>query len=125
LKPRTTCGLRPCSRQIRRTVEALTSEAFAMSRVLHCVALGGVSCVVMRTMSATFLAPMVFGRPRPGASFSMPAMRSLANRLRQRPTVFWSVPKSSAISLFCLPFAACSTIFARSTSRAGVDRPRA
>jgi hypothetical protein len=44
------------------------------------VAFGGASCVVMRTMSATYLAPMDFGRPRPGASFSIPMSRSVANR---------------------------------------------
>ena len=125
LNVRKRCGLSPCAIQIRRTVAALTPTSLAMSRVLQCVAFAGSSCGVIRMTSATVSSSVVFRRPRPGAFFSIPAMRFSANRFRQSPTVFCCVSSFSAISLFCMRVAACRTIFARSTIRAGVLLPLA
>jgi hypothetical protein len=63
-------------------------------------------------------------RPGRGASFSIPAVLSAANRDRHSETVFFAVDKSAAMSRFSFPAADASMILARNTSRAGVLRPR-
>ena len=50
--------------------------------------------------------------------------RSVTKRVRQRPTVRRVTSSSKAMCRFSLPFAAPRTIFARSTRRACVLRPR-
>ena len=54
----------------------------------------------------------------------MPANRCSANRVRQSETVLGAVFNFRAMSLFRMPSAANSTIFARNTNREGVRRPR-
>ena len=124
LEVRTKCGLSPWRFQIRRTLAGLMHSSAARVRVLQCVAVGGRSRVVLRMTSAS-TAPCwtVAGRPRPGASFSIPAVRCAANRRRQSPTVFSRIPRSAAMVVFSQPSAARSTILARRTRRAGVRRP--
>ena len=61
---------------------------------------------------------------RAAQSFSIPANRRSANRVRQSETVLGAVFSDSAMSLFIIPSAASKTILARNTRRAGVRLPR-
>jgi hypothetical protein len=54
---------------MRRTLESLNPVASAMLRVLHCVALAGVSRVVFSITSRIFAAVIAGVRPGRGASF--------------------------------------------------------
>ena len=56
---------------------------------------------------------------------SKPAKPSFKNRFLQRAAFWLLMPISAAISRSCLPAAANKTTRARSTWRAGSDRPRA
>jgi hypothetical protein len=47
------CGLRPNARHTRCTVERDTPTRAAIERVDQCVACGGVSSIVRRTISST------------------------------------------------------------------------
>src|SRR5436305_1956084 len=96
----TRCGLSPCSCHTRRTVEALTPAARAIVLVDHCVALGGVVCVV-RSMIARTLAGVRAERCRPprGASLANPATPSVRNRLRHRETAWRRTLTCAAICL--------------------------
>ena len=124
LKVRTRWGFNPWRFQMRRTLAGLIPSSAASVRVLQCVAEVGRSRVVLRMTSAsTALRCTVAGRPRPGASFSIPAVRCSANRRRQSPTVFSRMPRSAAMAVFSQPSAARSTILARRTRRVGVRRP--
>ena len=72
LKPRTRCGFKPCLRQWRETLAALTPNSAAIVRVLQCVAALGVLWVVSFTRRAT--STVTGGAPR-GRSRSIPASR--------------------------------------------------
>src|SRR3954470_16063862 len=52
------CGCSENARQMRCTEEADTPDAFAMSRVLHCVAPVGFSSSVLTTMASTRSSPI-------------------------------------------------------------------
>ena len=99
-----------------------------MDRHDQCVPSGASVCVVSRItsrLSAAWafesLPPWL---PPRGRSFAIPSSPSSANRRRQRPTLFWSVPSLAAISLFVMPPAAISTIRERSRSRIAALRDR-
>src|SRR5271157_1682265 len=109
---------------MRCTVALLTPTALAIDRVLQCVAASGFSWVVFRTIRVTVSAVMAGVRPGRDASFSIPAVRRAANRLRHRPTVGFEVWSSAAMVSLVLPSAAAKTIFPRNTKREGVLRPR-
>ena len=97
---------------MRCTVTLLTPVALAIVRTDQCVALAGVSRVVLAITSASFATRTDGVRPLRGASCSIPASRSAANRFRQVPTVRRVHPRSAAISSFRRPTAAARTILA-------------
>ena len=80
--------------------------------------------MVLVITSASFTARTEGVRPLRGASRSIPAWRSTANRFRHVPTVRRVQPRPVAISSFRWPSAAASTLFALNTNRVGVLRPR-
>jgi hypothetical protein len=123
LKLSSTCGLRPCACQIRRTLASLNPTA-AIVRVLHCVAWGGNSCVVLATTAWIFAALICTGRPGRAASFSSPAKPKARNRPRQRAALCGVMFNAAAMSLSRAPAAADNTMRERSTKRAGRLRPR-
>jgi hypothetical protein len=57
--------LRPRPDQIRCTVAGLTPTRLAIDRHDQCVAPGGVSCIVSRTISSILAAEIDGFRPRP------------------------------------------------------------
>ena len=118
------CGFKPLSRQNLRTVSLLTPTALAMLRTDHCVTFAGVSCVVLRMISASVLERTVAVRPLRGASCCKTSSPDVTKRFLHVLTVRRVQPRSAAMSLFFRPSPAANTIFARSTSRAGVIRPR-
>src|SRR5262249_33968950 len=77
LNVRTKCGFKSASRQMRCTLEWLMPTAFAIDRVLQCVAFGGGCIVVVSTFSFTsadsgFLREgRVLSRRRPSTPVSM------------------------------------------------------
>ena len=91
-------GLSWCWCQIRRTVAALTPCAFAIVRVVQCVALAGLVCSVASTIAFTCGSAIRGSRPGRGASFSKPANRRLRKRSRQSCTVGRETPRTRAIS---------------------------
>ena len=125
LNVRTRCGLRPWACQMRRTLASLMPAAAAIVRVLQCVALAGLWRIVMSTTRFTWSSVIVRVLPGREASFCNAAIPPSRNRLRQRATFSAVTPSSCAISLSCRPSAARNTIRARSTTRAGRERPRA
>ncbi len=88
----TQCGFSPWAAHTRCTASLLTPTTLAIVRVLQCVAASGFSCVVLLTIRSTISVVKVRFRPGRVASFSIPAIRRLAKRLRQRPTVGFDVP---------------------------------
>src|SRR5712691_9043029 len=85
LKLLTRCGFKPCARQIRPTVDALTPTAGANVRVLQWVATSGVWRVVFSTISA-ILAGRIKGRtPRTGRIMFYP-FHALCLESAQPPT---------------------------------------
>ncbi len=70
-------------------------------------------------MRASTSSPYTTGLPARGRS-SKPATPSSAKRVRHLLTVAGRSPKRRAIALVPSPFAAASTIFARSTNRCSV-----
>ena len=68
--------------------------------------------MVLAITSASFATRTDGVRPLRGASCSIPASRSAANRFRQVPTVRRVHPRSAAISSFRRPTAAARTILA-------------
>src|SRR6266481_818943 len=122
LKVRTRCGFSPCARQMRRTLASLMPAAAAMVRVLQCVAWAGFSRSVISTTFFTRRSVMIRARPGRGASFFRAAVPPLRKRFRQRATFSGVMPIRCAICWFSRPSAACNTIRARSTTRAGSER---
>ena len=102
-------GWRLVSFHTRCTIDGDVHKCSASVRVLQCVAVGGCWVMVVFTIRAASFCLVVAGRPPRGASFSIPASRRWAKRLRHNATVLRSVPSSSAISLFCWPVAAAVT----------------
>ena len=125
LNVRVRCGLRPCLRQIRRTLFSLRPVAAAIMRVLQWVAFEGLSCVVFRITSWIFAGVIVGVLPGRGASFSSAAKPPSKNRFRQRAAFSGMILNLAAICLSCIPDAASKTIRARSTLRAEALRARA
>ena len=83
----TRCGLSPCRARSRPTVAALAPAARAIERVDHCVASGGVVCVVRWMMSRTFAVAACRAFPSAArASFWMPSMPSSRKRRRHKAT---------------------------------------
>src|SRR5512134_458496 len=78
----TRCGCSPRARQTRCTVSRLTPTRAAIVRVDQCVAPGGVSCTVTRTISSTVSAGIDGLRPRPSRTSAKRASPSSANRDR-------------------------------------------
>jgi hypothetical protein len=111
---RTKCGFKSASRQMRCTLEWLMPTAFAIDRVLQCVAFGGGCIVVVSTFSFTsadsgFLREgRVLSRRRPSTPVSM-------YRSCQRPTHGFDLLVSRIIALVPSPSAVASTILARHT----------
>ena len=68
LKVSVRCGCRPKARQIRFTVAELSPHAFAIERVLHCVASRGIDSSVIVTTRSTAASPTVRGAPGLGSS---------------------------------------------------------
>ena len=102
LKVLTRCGCRPLAFHTRCTIDGDVPSSAASVRVLQCVAAGGFSVVVLRTISAASRAVLA-GRPPRGASFSMPARPCLAKRPRHWQTVFIPVFNSAAMSCSICP----------------------
>jgi len=96
-----------------------------MLRVLQCVALPGLSCVVFRITSWIWAAVIVGVLPGRGASLSSAATPPSRNRFRQRAAFSGMILNLAAICLSCIPAAASKTIRARSTLRAAALRARA
>jgi hypothetical protein len=109
----TRCGRRPRAAQIFCTVVCETPWAWAIDRQLQCVSLGGVSCSVARTISATFASGIDGLRPRPGRTFTEPANPSSENRSRQLVTVAGETPTSLAIRVVANPSQAINNARAR------------
>src|SRR5512142_2409388 len=65
------CGCSPRARQTRCTVSRLTPTRAAIVRVDQCVAPGGVSCNVTRTISSTVSAGIDGLRPRPSRTCAL------------------------------------------------------
>ncbi len=124
LKVRHRCGFKPLLRQTRFTIARLVPNSLASVRQLQCVAFFGFLCVVHSMIRAVMAARFTAGRPPRGASFSIPARPLAQNLVRHLPTSKRSVPSFRAITLLATPAAACNTICARRTKRAGVLRPR-
>src|SRR5262249_44494242 len=129
LNVRTKCGFKSASRQMRCTLEWLMPTAFAIDRVLQCVAFGGGCIVVVSTFSFTsadsgFLREgRVLSRRRPSTPVSM-------YRSCQRHTHGFDLLVSRIIALVPSPSAVASTILACSCYcdpprclQAGHDRP--
>ncbi len=72
LKVSIRCGLSPCLCQMRRMVTGLRPVAAAMLRVDHCVALAGLSWVVLSITNFTVAAEMRGVRPLRGALSLVP-----------------------------------------------------
>jgi hypothetical protein len=109
--------------QMRCTDETDRPDAFAIERVLQCVASIGIVSSVLVTTSAILSSPILRGAPQRGSS-SRPSKRFFANRRRQVPTVSREMPSSSAIAQLFMPSAANSTICARSASARATLRRR-
>jgi hypothetical protein len=123
LKVSLRCGCRENARQMRCTVEIDKPEAFAIERVLQCVACGGIFSRVAVTTSAILSSPILRGAPGRASSTS-PANRSAAKRLRHNATVTRVTPSCLAIATLVMPLAARSTISARIASPRAVLRRR-
>ena len=121
----TRCGCSPRARQTRCTVSRLTPTRAAIVRVDQCVAPGGVSCTVTRTISSTVSAGIDGLRPRPSRTSAKRASPSSANRDRHARTVTAVTPTAAAICTFGRPSAAISSACARRTSRNGAVPDRA
>ncbi len=106
LKVRNRCGFKPCFFQMRLTEASLMPVAWAMLRVLQCVASAGFSRVVRATISCVRWAEICGLRPGRGASFSI-------------------LPSSSPIAESVRPLAAIRIILARCAARTVTVRPRA
>ena len=96
LKVSVLCGCSENAFQMRCTEEVDTPDAFAMPRVLQCVALTGFVSSVRITISSMRSSPILRGAPHLGSS-SRPSSRCLAKRSRQVWTVFLVTPTASAI----------------------------
>src|SRR5665213_3931398 len=90
--------LKPCARQMRRTLASLMPTAAAMVRVDQCVRLDGFCCVVFSITSRLIAAEIAGVRPGRGASCCKPAAPSARNRDRHRAAVRGTTPSRSAIS---------------------------
>src|SRR5271170_7990952 len=108
---------------MRCTVETDKPDAFAIERVLQCVAWDGIVSRVFVTTSAILSSPILRGAPQRGSS-SRPSKRCAANRLRHVKTVIREVPISSAMAQLFRPSAARRTIAARIASACEILRRR-
>ena len=113
LKVSVRCGCRPKARQIRFTVAELMSHAFAIERVLHCVAPRGIDSSVIVTTRSTSASLTVRGAPGLGSS-RRPSHPFSMNRRRHFPTVSRVVPSRAATPMSLSSSADASTIRARS-----------
>ena len=91
------CGCKQKACQIRWTDDADTPAAFAMPRVLQCVASAGFVSSVFVTISSIRSSPILRGAPHLGSS-SMPLRRCFANRSRHVLTV-WRVTPTDTCDL--------------------------
>ena len=123
LKVSLRCGCSEKAFQMRCTVETDTPDAFAIERVLQCVAWVGIVSSVLVTTSAILSSPILRGAPQRGSS-SRPSRRLKANRLRHVMTVIRQAPISSAIAQLFRPSAARRTISARIASACAILRRR-
>src|SRR6266540_6178918 len=123
LKASLRCGCSENAFQMRCTVEIDTPDAFAIERVLQCVAWAGIVSSVLVTTSAILSSPILRGAPGRGSS-SRPSKRFPANRRRHVPTVSREIPSSSAIAQLLSPSAAKSTISVRIASARPILRRR-
>ena len=94
---------------VAQTVLGATPNAAAIVRALQCVAASGMVCVVSSTSLAT--STLTGGAPR-GRSRLMPCSPHSRWRSCQRATCTHPMPSCSAMSLFCRPCPASSTICA-------------
>ena len=109
-------GLRPKARQMRTMAFWLRPLAWAMVRVLQCVAfLGRVSSVRVTTAS-TLASVSLRGWPERGASPKAPN-RPSRKRCRHLPTVGIVTPRLAATSVLLRPVAQSRTIRARCAVR--------
>ena len=129
LKVRIRCGFSPWARHTRLTKLCVVFRCRAIDRHDQWVASTGIVCVVasrtwLRSSACLSESLPPWFAPR-GRSFSILDIPSFATRLRQRPTLFASVPSSAAIALFVIPSDAIRTIRARSRRRTEVLRAEA
>ncbi len=117
------CGCKQKACQIRWTDDADTPAAFAMPRVLQCVASAGFVSSVFVTISSIRSSPILRGAPHLGSS-SMPLRRCFANRSRHVLTVWRVTPTTPAISQLFSPSAARRMISARCASARAILRRR-
>ena len=122
LKVLTRCGFNPRDDQIRWTVAFDTPARSAIVRQLQCVAPGGFSCSVNRTISSTFSAGIDGLRPRPLATWPNRLSPSAANCDRQLTTLDGDTANCAAIFVLAAPRPASSNALARVTSRWGAVR---
>ena len=104
LKVSVRCGCRPKARQIRFTVAELMPHAFAIERVLHCVAPRGIDSSVIVTTRSTSASLTVRGAPGLGSS-RRPSHPFSMNRRRHLPTVSRVVPSRAATPMSRSPSA--------------------
>ncbi len=117
------CGCKQKARQIRCTDDADMPDAFAMPRVLQCVASEGLASSVLVTISSIRSSPILRGAPHLGSS-PRPSRRCLANRSRQIRTVWRVTPTADAIWQLFSPSAARRMISARCASARAILRRR-
>ena len=114
--PLPTCGFRPCSCQIRRTLLSLIPTAVAIARVVQRAALTGFLFSVIATTCFTWRSVIVRVLPGRRVSSFSPSIPRPRKRFRHRDAVSRSIPMACAISLFRKPSAASSTMRARSAT---------
>ncbi len=107
---------------MRLMVAWLRPAAWAIPRVLQCVAPRGVLSSVRTTTCSISSSVMVRGAPGRGSSYK-PARRSRTNRVRHLPTVAGVARSRWATPLLSWPSAHASTMRARRAS-AGTERDR-
>src|SRR3989442_5424515 len=107
---------------MRLMVAWLRPAAWAIPRVLQCVAPRGVLSSVRTTTCSVSSSVMVRGAPGRGSSYK-PARRSHTNRVRHLPTVAGVARSRWATPLLSWPSAQANTMRARRAS-AGTERDR-
>ena len=122
LKVRLRCGLRPCSRQMRPTLDAEMPTSAAVVRVLR-RRMPGASWPALATTASTTAGAMVAFAPRPARS-ARPSSPSRSKRCDHLLTDVVDTPTARATSACFIPSPRSSTMRARTTSRAVVVAAR-